>query len=179
MEIFSFTRYSMIMSDLWDQISEIADLNKVTSSLSLTPSRSPWKVGPGGYRIPIFVTPTTTSPNNNNHHNYDHHPTKIWLWVWWNVVESWPLRVLQNSVEPLDSLIFFSLSSKLTRWDLGRSGDCRGIPNLSEECLPGKRLRWSAFFLQTVDSGHVQHHWHWRSVEIFLIVLALNSFNFK
>jgi len=25
----SFTRYSMIMSDLWDQISEIADLNKV------------------------------------------------------------------------------------------------------------------------------------------------------
>ena len=30
MEIFSFTRYSMIMSDLWDQISEIADLNKVT-----------------------------------------------------------------------------------------------------------------------------------------------------
>ena len=26
---FSFTRYSMIMSDLWDQISDIADLNKV------------------------------------------------------------------------------------------------------------------------------------------------------
>ena len=37
--IFSFTRYSMIMSDLWDQISEIADLNKVKHLLSL--SRSP------------------------------------------------------------------------------------------------------------------------------------------
>ena len=37
--ISSFTRYSMIMSDLWDQISEIADLNKVKHLLSL--SRSP------------------------------------------------------------------------------------------------------------------------------------------
>ena len=27
----SFTRYSMIMSDLWDQIADIADLNKVTT----------------------------------------------------------------------------------------------------------------------------------------------------
>ena len=27
--IFSFSRYSMIMSDFWDQIAEIADLNKV------------------------------------------------------------------------------------------------------------------------------------------------------
>ena len=27
--VFSFSRYSMIMSDFWDQIAEIADLNKV------------------------------------------------------------------------------------------------------------------------------------------------------
>ena len=42
----------MIMSDLWDQISEIADLNKVKHLLSI--SRSPGKVGPGGYLILIL-----------------------------------------------------------------------------------------------------------------------------
>ena len=29
-KLFSFSRYSMIMSDLWDQIAEIADLNKAS-----------------------------------------------------------------------------------------------------------------------------------------------------
>ena len=35
-EYFSFIQYSMIMSELWDQISDIADLNKVRINFNLT-----------------------------------------------------------------------------------------------------------------------------------------------
>ena len=48
----------MIMSDLWDQISEIADLNKVKHLLSL--SRSPGKVGPGGYFYTVSCCENST-----------------------------------------------------------------------------------------------------------------------
>ena len=46
----------MIMSDLWDQISEIADLNKVKHLLSV--SRSPGKVGPGGHLYLYYAITT-------------------------------------------------------------------------------------------------------------------------